>query len=108
MILQRLMTYIVALTIIMQNVFAITTSTNNIVSRRVVKVALKAFLESSQKDIIYSIKEHLHHPGHFGRDSLLRKMTELIELKSNRISADDMAAIRIRLRVFDAQSEEDW
>lgn len=103
------MIYIVALTIIMQNIFTITISTNNVVSVRLVKVALKTFLESSQKDIIYSIKEYMQHPGNYGRDAILQKITELIiKSESSRISPKDMADIKTLLKISEVEADERW
>ena len=103
---QRLMFYIVALTLIMQIIFAIaTTTTDNVVSRRLIKVALKTFCDSSQKHTIHSaIKEG---PGfHFGRDAVLQKITELIE--SNRISPEDIDEIKTMMKDFDIKKDEPW
>lgn len=104
-VLQRLMTYIVALTIIMQTIFVVTTSTNNVVTRRLIKLALKTFLESSQTRVINSIKEPL---GHFGRDAALQRVTELLKSESNRISLEEMARIKIILKDFQDTGDEPW
>jgi len=102
-VLQQLMIYIVALTIIMQNVFAVTTSSpNNVVTRRLIDLALQTFLKSSQREIIPSIKEFMQSPGNYGRAAILDKITELIKSESNRISPDDLAEIKRQLRNFEA------
>ena len=93
----------------MQIIFAIaTTTTVNIVSRRLIKVALKTFCDASQKHTIHSaIKWHLERPGlHFGRDAVLQKFTELIE--SNRISPEDIDEIKIMMKDFDIHKDEPW
>ena len=103
------MTYIVSLTLIMQNVFAITTSTNNVVTRLSIHLALKRFLDTAQEKIILSIKEHLQNPfklAQFGRDASLQKMTELIQSKS--LSPDDMARIKTELQGVNIEEEVPW
>ena len=101
------MTYIVSLTLIMQNVFAITTSTNNVVTRRSIHFALKLFVDSAQDEVISSIKEHLRNPlAQFGRDASLQKMTELIQSKP--ISPDDMARIKTELQGLNIEAEVPW
>jgi predicted oxidoreductase len=101
MVLQQLMIYIVALTIIMQNVFAVTTSTNNnVVTGRLIDLAIQTFLRSSQREIVPSIKEFMGRTGNLVRGAVLLKITELI--KSNHISPDDLAEIKRQLRNFEA------
>lgn len=102
------MIYIVALTLIMQNVFAITTSTENFVTRRLIKLAIKTFLTSRQREIISSIKEYTQRPGNYGRDSIVQKMTELIKLKSNQISPEELAKIKTMLKDFEVMPDEPW
>ncbi|KAF8797604.1 hypothetical protein BYT27DRAFT_7228955 [Phlegmacium glaucopus] len=107
-VLKGLMTYIVALTLVMQIIFAITTSTKNIVSRRLIKAAVKTFLDSSQLERIkYAITQHSQRSMVVpGRDSVLQSITELIE--SNRMSSDDMAKIKAMMRDFDIRYDEPW
>jgi GTPase Era involved in 16S rRNA processing len=93
-VLQQLMIYIVALTIIMQTVFAVTTSTNNVVTRPLIDLALHAFGKCSQREVIPSIQEFMQRPGSYGRDAILQKITELIKSESNRISPEDLAEIK--------------
>ena len=102
------MFYIVALTLIMQIIFAIaTTTTDNVVSRRLIKVALKTFCDSQKHTIHSAIERHLERPGlHFGRDAVLQKITELIE--SNRISPEDIDKIKIMMKDFDIKQDEPW
>ena len=102
------MNYIVALTLIMQIVFAITTSTNNVVSRRSIKLALKTFDESPQKHAIYfAIKQHLERRGaQFQRDAALAKITDLI--KSHGISPEEMAKIKALVKDFNVEKDEPW
>jgi len=92
----------------MQIIFAITTSTNNIVSCRLIKVALTAFNDSSQKRTVhFAIKEHLDRPGfQLGRDAALAKITELI--KSNGITPEEMAKIKTLMEGFDVTNDEPW
>lgn len=107
--LQRLVTYIVALTIIMQNVFVLTTNGNSVVSTRLIKIALKIFLESSQQNVIYLINEEFQRlDSHFSRDAILQKMTELLELQSNRVSPEEMAEAKAQLENIDLGSDELW
>lgn len=102
----RLMIYIVALTTIMQNVFVIMTSTNNfVVSRHLVKVVLKVFLESSQKEIIYSIKRYVGNPVKYGGNAMLQKIAELIKSERNRISSEDIAKIKTLLENSEPEDE---
>jgi len=107
-VVQRLMFYIVALTLIMQIIFAIaTTTTDNVVSCRLIKVALKTFCDSQKHTIHSAIKRHLERPGlHFGRDAVLEKITELIE--SNPISPEDIDKIKIMMKDFDIKKDEPW
>ena len=107
--LQRLMAYIVALTLIMQIIFAISTTTKNVVSRRLIKVALKTFIDSPQRVNIHSaIKQHCSQylAAPFGRDAALQKITELIE--SNMISDDDMAKIKSIMKDVNVSNDEPW
>jgi GTP-binding protein EngB required for normal cell division len=100
-VLQQLMIYIVTLTIVMQNVFAVTTSTNKVVTRRLIDLAIQCFLKSSQKEIISSIKEFMQRPVNFSRDAILQKITELLKSESNQISPNDLAEIKNQLRNFE-------
>lgn len=102
------MNYIVALTFIMQIIFAITTGTNNIISRRSIKLALRAFHDSPQKDVIQlAIKQHLERPGaQFHRDAALVKITDLIY--SNGLTPADMAKIKTLVKDFDVERDEPW
>jgi hypothetical protein len=102
------MIYTVALTIIMQNVFAFTTSTENVVTRRLIKLAIKTFLESRQQEIISSIKDYTQRLRNYGRDSIVQKMTELIKLESNEISPQKLAEIKTQLRDFEIIPHESW
>jgi hypothetical protein len=108
LVLQHLVTYIVALTIIMQNIFVLTTNGNSVVSTRLIKIALKIFLESSQQNVICFINEEFQRLEHFGRDAILQKMTELLELKSNRVSPEEMADAKTQLENIDLGSDELW
>jgi len=103
------MTYIVALTLIMQIIFVLTTSTENVVSRRLVKLAVKTFIHSPELEQIHSaIKQHLleHRVPSFGRNAALQCITKLIE--SNRIPLDDIAKIKIEMRGVDTRVDEPW
>jgi len=102
-VLQQLMIYIVALTIIMQNVFAVTTSsTHNVVTHRLIDLAIQTFLKSSQREIISSIKEFMQRPLNYGRTAILQKITELIKSESNHISPENLAEIKRQLTNFEA------
>ena len=106
-VLQRLMAHIVALTLIMQLIFAITTSTKNVVSRRLIKLALHTFLDCSQNDVISTIKQYLQCPGaKFDRKAALQKITNLIE--SHRMSPDDITEIKHMLKDLVIQTDEAW
>ena len=96
------MIYIVTLTIVMQTVFAVTTSTNNVVTSRLIDLALEIFLKSSQREIIPSIKEFMQRTRNYGRAAMLKKITELIKSESNHLSPDDLAEIKRQLRNFEA------
>jgi len=102
------MTYIVALTLITQIIFLLTTSTENIVSRRLVKLAVKTFIHSPELEKIHSaIKQHLQRPvAPFGRNAALQCITELIE--ANPMSSDDMAKIKDMMKGFDIRDDELW
>jgi len=105
--LQCLMTYIVSLTLIMQNVFAITTSTNNVVTPVSIHIAINLFVGTAQEEIISSIKDHLQRPlAGFGRDASLQKMTELIQSKP--ISPELMARIKTELQQVNVEREVPW
>lgn len=101
------MAYIVALTLIMQLIFVITTGTKNVVSRRLIKLALHTFLDSSQKDVISTIKHYLQCPGaKFDRKAALQKITNLIE--SHGMSPDDIAEVKNMLKDVVIQTDEAW
>jgi len=107
-VLQQVMNYIVALTFIMHIIFAITTGTNNVVSRRLINLALKTFEDSLQRRKIHSeIKEHLRPlTAPFGRDAALAKLTELIQNKC--ITSEEMNEIKRVVSNFDAGTDEPW
>lgn len=102
------MAYIVVLTIIMQIVFAITTSTESVVSRHLIKVALRTFIDSPQRLHVHSsINQHFQSLGAFlDRDAAVQKITELVE--SNHISTKDMAEIKTVMKNFDIKDDEPW
>jgi len=107
-VVQQVMNYIVALTIIMEFIFVITTSTKNIVSRRLIKLALKTFHDSLERSTIHSeIKQHLNPLGaQFGRDAALAKITDLI--KSNGIKLEEIEKVKGLMRNFDSETDEPW
>jgi len=104
-VVQQLMNYIVALTLIMQMIFVTTTSTSNVVSRRLIKLAVKAFYDSQKNAIYTAIKQYLEAPGsQFDRDAIFRKISELIY--SNGISPN--VTIDTIMKDFDSQIDEPW
>ena len=103
------MNYIVALSFIMHIIFAITTSTNNnVVSRRLIKLALATFEDSPQRRKIHSeIEEHLKPlRAPFGRDAALAKITELIQNKC--ITLEEMTEVKRVVGNFDVETDEPW
>jgi hypothetical protein len=104
------MTYIVDLTLVMQNVFWLADGRGKI-SRRLIKVALSAYLESEVKgDAHFMISEHVKkvnvaRPG--ARDTTLEKITEILE--KHRIQSEDMFKQKSQIRGFDISAlDEPW
>jgi hypothetical protein len=108
--LQHLMAYIVDLTLVMQNVFWLADGRGKI-SRRLIKVALKAYLDSEVKgDAHFMISEHVKKvnvasPG--ARDTTLEKITEILE--KHRIQSEDMFKQKSQIGGFDISApDEPW
>jgi len=102
------MNYIVALTLIMQIIFVLTASTENVVSRQLVKLAVDTFIGSPEAERIHStIKQHFKHPAaRLDRNVALHCIAELIE--SNAMSSDDMAKIKNTMKGFDIRDDKPW
>jgi hypothetical protein len=104
------MAYIIDLTLVMQNIFWLSDGKHP-ASRRLIKIAFKAYLESNVKgEVHYKIAKHvketrLYSPG--ARDSTLEKIIEIINCY--RIDSAEMFALRGKLPSFDpAGGEEPW
>jgi len=107
--LRRLMAYIIDLTLVMQNLFWLSVVDERPMSRRLIKLALKAYNESPQKTRIHNaIVDYVKQAGVFeraGRDGVLEKIEELIN--SHRIESAEMHSLRNRISDYDLSAEDE-
>jgi hypothetical protein len=77
--LQRLMAYIVDLTLIMEIVFGVVTNTKLVLSRRLIKLAYKAYKDSDTKVQVHrGINNHVEDAHRVDREAAVNKIVELI------------------------------
>jgi hypothetical protein len=107
--LRRLMTYIVDLTLIMQNVFWLVSIYQVPVSRRLIMLACRAYQESTVMPQVHEeIRKHVaeqavHH--RLDRDNALSKIVEL--LNGNRINTEEMFRLKGDIGQIDLSGEDD-
>lgn len=78
-ILQRLMAYIVDLTLIMEIIFGVVTIANLVLSRRLIKLAYKAYKDSNTKVQVHrEINNHVKDAHRVDREAAVKKIVELI------------------------------
>lgn len=105
--LQRLMAYIVDLTIIMQIIFGLVVNAQLRLSRRLIKLAFTTFSESRERVQVHNeIKEHVKHAGRADRDAALAKILQLIE--SYRMKSEDMEELQSKMAGFANIEDEPW
>jgi hypothetical protein len=103
------MTYIVDLTLIMQNVFWLVSIYRVPVSRRLVLLACRAYKESTIMPQVHEeIRKHVaeqavHH--RLDRDNALNKIVEL--LNGNRINTEDMFKLKGDIGEIDLSGKDD-
>ena len=105
------MAYIVDLTLIMQNLFWLAVIDRRPISRRLIKLAFKAYEESSEKTQVHAdISEYVRQAGvidRANRDSVLDKIVELIG--RNRIESAEMRLLNGRIGEIDfSGDDEPW
>ncbi|KAG6826940.1 hypothetical protein H0H92_013836 [Tricholoma furcatifolium] len=110
-VLRLLMSYIIDLTLIMQNLFWLQALTNykHPLSRKIIKAAAKAYQESNIKQsLAFHIDKHLEQVSfHLGPDATLSTIVKLIE--SNIIDSAEMLDKRSRFPVLeDMVADEAW
>lgn len=82
--LERIIAYIVDLTLVMQHMFCLMQEEDSVASRRIIKLAFKAYNESDLKSIAHNmISEHVSsinaiRPG--AKDTTIEKIIEIIGL----------------------------
>jgi hypothetical protein len=107
--LRRLMTYIVDLTLIMQNVFWLVSIYQVPVSRRLIMLACRAYQESTVMPQVHEeIRKHVaeqavHH--RLDRDNALSKIVEL--LNGNRINTEEMFRLKGDIAQIDLSGKDD-
>lgn len=104
------MAYIIDLTLVMQNIFWISEGKHHI-SRRLIKLAFKAYLESETKGAVHRmVAHHVKEAKTFApgtRDTTLDKIVEIIDLY--RIESAEMWTLKGKIPPFDALgSDEPW
>lgn len=103
------MTYIVDLTLIMQNLFwLVVISGHTEISVYFIKIAWKAYDESTIKaQVHFEIKNYVKDSGVLaGADNALNKVIELID--RHRIGSSEMFRLKGEVGPFDASRQEPW
>ncbi|KIJ27243.1 hypothetical protein M422DRAFT_784985 [Sphaerobolus stellatus SS14] len=108
--LRRLLAYIVNLTLVMQNIFWLTTMTEgHPITRRLIKLAFKSYQESTEKTQVHNdLYEYVKQAGlieRAGRDSVLEKIEQLIN--RNRIDSAEMHSLKDRISGIDLRAEDE-
>lgn len=109
--LRRLMAYVVDLTLIMQNIFWLMITNDLLVTRRLVKLAFKAYDDSEAKAYVHvKIGQYVKGANirdHANRDKALDVIIELINY--HRIDSTEMFKLKGRIGIFDGTAEdEEW
>ncbi|KIJ35988.1 hypothetical protein M422DRAFT_782383 [Sphaerobolus stellatus SS14] len=108
--LRRLMAYIINLTLVMQNIFWLTTMTEGRpITRRLIKLAFKSYQESREKTQVHNdLYEYVKQAGlieRAGRDGVLEKIEQLIN--RNRIDSAEMHSLKDRISGIDLLAEDE-
>ncbi len=107
--LRRLMTYIVDLILIMQNIFWFVSLYQVPVSRRLIKLAYCAYKESTVMSQVHEeIKKHVAAQTvrhRLDRDNTLNKIEEL--LNGNRINTKEMFGLNVNIGEIDLSGKDD-
>jgi len=107
--LRRLMTYIVDLTLIMQNVFWLVSIYQVPLSRRLVKLAYRAYTDSTVMAQVHEeIRKHVKRQAvhkRLDRDDTLSKIVEL--LNGNRINTEEMFKLKGNIGQIDLSGDDD-
>ena len=103
------MAYIVGLTIIMQTLYWLTITDHRPITRRHIKLAYKAYMESPEKGKVHTdIKEYVKKAGVFeriGHDGVVAKIVELID--RNRIESAEMHNLVDSMRDVDFSAHDE-
>ncbi|KAG1719834.1 hypothetical protein EDB19DRAFT_624624 [Suillus lakei] len=103
-VLQRIMTYIVDLTCIMQILFLLAPTGS--ISRRVIKIAVKAYEGAGKSNVHSAIQSHVS-VTRSGGDDALEEIVRLINAHS--IKAEEVQDLRMKIRSpVDLQGDEEW
>ncbi|KAG1719508.1 hypothetical protein EDB19DRAFT_694655 [Suillus lakei] len=103
-VLQRIMTYIVDLTCIMQILFLLAPTGS--ISRRVIKISIKAYEEAGKSNVHSAIQSHVS-VTRCGGDDALEEIVRLIYAHS--IKAEEVQELRMKIRsLVDLQGDEEW
>lgn len=103
-VLQRIMTYIVDLTCIMQILFLLVPKGH--ISPRVIKIAIKAYEEAGKNNVHSEIQSHVS-VTRSGGDDALEEIVRLINDHS--IKAEDVQGLRTEIRLpVGLQVDEEW
>jgi DNA recombination-dependent growth factor C len=103
------MTYIIDLTLVMQNIFWLQEDVQRPLSRRLIKLAVAVYSKSDAKRLLHDeIDQHVKDKKVFsGRDVTLDKVIELIDL--HRINSVEKFKHRDQIRACNlAGDDEDW
>ncbi|KAG2040315.1 hypothetical protein BDR03DRAFT_949610 [Suillus americanus] len=102
--LQRIMTYIVDLTCVMQILFLLAPTGS--ISRHVIKIAIKAYEEAGKSNVHSEIQSYVS-VTRSGRDNALEKIVGLINDHS--IKAEEVQGLRTKIKFpVDLQEDEEW
>jgi predicted GTPase len=103
--LQRIMTYIVDLTCVMQTLFLLAPIAGSI-SPRVIKIAVKAYEEAGKGNVHSAIHSYVT-VTRSGGDDALEEIVRLIN--DNSIKAEDVQDLRAQIKVpVDSKEDEGW
>ncbi|EDR01064.1 uncharacterized protein LACBIDRAFT_312663 [Laccaria bicolor S238N-H82] len=107
LMLQRLMAYIVDFTIIMQIIFGLLVNARLRLSRRLIKLAFKAYSISDERSKVHKeIKEHVKLASRLDRDAALAKIIQLI--KEYQMKPESMEKLQSGVKAFENNEDEDW
>jgi hypothetical protein len=107
-VLCRLMTYIIDLTLVVQNIFWLQEDVQRPLTRRLIKLAVAVYSKSAEKRSLHQdIDEHVKDKAVFsGRDVTLDKVIELIS--RHRIDSVEMFKHRDKIGACNLDGDEGW